>query len=611
MASEWTPEAYAGLTDFGTLLEDSARQYGHDVYLQPAEPGIRPVSFAEVERFVRGFESFLEAHGIPAGSSCALLANNGTAMVLEFLGLIATARTCVPINPNSSVDEMAYIVADSGVAAVLYESALEEKAAFLTETCELVPIDVAQAFIDRMLAASDERPARVGRPTRSTIAEVVYTTGSTGRPKGVQLSHQNLLADMHGIGRAFGFVRHDRFLTVTPLFHNSGQITTTLVPLYCGGRTTAVRPDMGFINFWHYVDEFEPAWTLVMPSHVVLTMDRKESPRRQSLRGILCGGAKLEPQTQRSFEERFGVPVYTNYGLTESTSIATCVRPADAGRPAGSVGRPLDINDVRVFKDNREAGVGVTGEIWIRGDNVFAGYLNLPEVYAEKTRFGWLHTGDLGYADEEGQFHIIDRIDNMALVGGENVYPSEIERFVPELTGMSEGVVLAVPDRIMGSELVLVYRLCEGAQPDQKGWRVFLLSKLVSFKVPRRFVDVHDLGLADFPRAQNGKLLRKRLQSALEARLFPRQDAAVSPQRASALYGKVAAVVAEVLELEVEQITPDTTIDLVPSWDSLNHMRLMLTLEAEFGVTLSPPQIAQMVRVGTIVEILEGQVASR
>ncbi len=606
-APEWTEAAYTRLTDFGSLIEASARRYSGDVFLQPVERGITPLTFEHVEQFVRGFEVFLEEHGVAVGKSCALLSNNGTAMVLEFLGLIATGRTCVPINPNSSADEIAYIIADSGVSAVLYETALEEKASFLTESCELIPVSSDEDFIRGMIGRADARPGRVGQPTPATVAEVVYTTGSTGRPKGVQLRHQNLLADMHGIGRAFGFARHDRFLTVTPLFHNSGQIMTTLIPLYCGGRTTAVRPDMGFINFWHYVDEFEPAWTLVMPSHIVLTMDRKEAPRRQSLRGILCGGAKLEPQIQRDFEKRFGVTVYANYGLTESTSIATCVRPEDAGTSPGGVGRPLDINDVRVFKDNREAGPGVVGEIWIRGDNVFAGYVNLPDVYAEKTRFGWLHTGDLGYVDDNGQFHIVDRIDNMVLVGGENVYPSEIERFVPDLAGMSEGFVLAIPDRIMGSELVLVYRLAPDAAAAPKAWKSYLFSKLVSFKVPRRFIDVHDLGLDDFPRSQSGKLLRKRLQGALDAALGVSPPPPPADGGTSRVYTKLATILADVLELEPEQIGPNTSMDLVPSWDSIGHMRLMLALEQAFGVTLSPANISQMTRVSVIIESLERQ----
>jgi len=606
VSAEWAPESYARLTDFGSVIEDSAKRYGDEVYLAPAESGIAPISFVDVERFARGFEVLLEQHGIGPTAACALFSNNSSVMVLQFLAIIASGRTCVPINPNSSVDEIAYIVSDSEVRAVLYEAGLEEKASFLTETCELVSIDQDRGFVDLILRLAEGQPERAGRPTLETIAEIVYTTGSTGRPKGVQLTHRNLLADMYGVGRAFDFSRQERFLTVTPLFHNSGQIMTTLIPLYCGGRTTAVRPDMGFINFWHYVDRFQPAWTLVMPSHIALTLDRKEAPAQQSLRGILCGGAKLDPQTQREFEQRFGVTVYANYGLTESTSIATCVRPGHAKGEPGSVGPPLDINEVRVVKENTNARAGVVGEIWIRGDNVFTGYVNHPELYAEKVIDGWLHTGDLGYVDNSGHVHIVDRIDSMVLVGGENVYPSEIERFVPDLTGISEAFVLAIPDKIMGAELVFVYRLADGASADVRTWKTYLFTKLPRFKVPRRFIGIQEIGLDDFPRSQSGKLLRKRLQNALEAALLPTPArGAPAHEGSSRLFAKVAAIVAEVLEIEVDQVRRETSTDNQPSWDSTTHMRLILTLEGAFGITFTPAQIIEMVRVSSIVGIIE------
>jgi long-chain acyl-CoA synthetase len=603
----WAREAYSQLSDFGTLVQRSAETFGGDVFLRPAEHGVDPLSFRDVEQFVRGFEVFLEKAGVAPGESCAVISNNTTAMVLQFIAMIATDRVFVPINPNSSADDITFIVDDCSAKAVVYERSLEEKASFLKESCELVPVGSPDEFIAEVMALAKERPARQSQPKPGSIAEIVYTTGSTGRPKGVQLTHRNLFADLFGIGEAFGFTRGEKFLTVTPLFHNSGQIMTTLIPLYCGGVTTVIRPDMGFINFWHYVDTYEPAWTLVMPSHIALMLDRKDVSRKGTLKGILCGGAKIEPQTQKEFERRFSVPIFCNYGLTESTSIATCVRPEDADRASGSVGRPLSINEVKIFKSNREAAANEVGEIWIRGDNIFAGYVNLPGVYAEKVQFGWLHTGDLGFTDATGAIHIVDRIDNMVLVGGENVYPSEIERFVPELEGVSEALLVAIPDRIMGRELILVYRLAPGATAKVKEWKQHLFSKLVSFKVPRRFIDVKDVGLEDFPRSQSGKLLRKRLQAAVEARLNPDTVAApaVAETRASRVFTKAAEVIADVLEIDVVDVDEQLSMDRAPSWDSMNHLKLVMSLESAFGVTFTPAQISEMTDVRAIVRILE------
>lgn len=602
----WTAEAYRQLSDFGTLIEQSCRTFCNDRYLEPAEPDIDAVSFARVGTFVRGFEVFLERHGVRPGDCCAVISNSNTVLVLQFLAVMATDRVFVPINPNSSADDITFIVGDCSARVVIYEAKLEEKVSFLKETCELIPIVGSGPFIDLVLKLADERPVKSSAPRPDSVAEIVYTTGTTGRPKGVKLTHRNLIADLFGIGQAFGFSRGDRFLTVTPLFHNSGQIMTTLIPLYCGGVTTTVRPDMGFINFWHYVDRFQPAWTLVMPSHIALMLDRKESPTTASLRGILCGGAKLEPRTQLEFEHRFSVPIYANYGLTESASIATCVRPEDTDRASGGVGRPLDINEVRVFKGTRGADPGEVGEIRIKGDNVFTGYLNLPELYAEKVQRGWLHTGDLGHVDQGGSIHIVDRIDNMTLVGGENVYPSEVEQFVPDLAGVSEGFLLSLPDRIMGRQLVLVYRLSPGSLANIKEWKAVLFAKLVSFKVPREFIDIRDLGLEDFPRSQNGKLLRKRLQRILEAARCPEEAkaAAVRDEQSSRAFRKAAAIVAGVMEIEPEAVHEDLHMDHVPSWDSMNHLKLMIALEQAFGVVFSPAQIAEMIDMRAIMAVL-------
>lgn len=604
----WGADAYRRLSDIGALVATAARTFGDDSYVVPAEPGLGALSFRQVDTFVRGFEALLDQHGIRPGDSCAVVSNNSTTLLLEFIAIMATDRVFVPINPHAGTDDIAFIVSDSGARAVLYDSALEEKVGFLPESNVTIPFEEGAEFITRVMALAADRPERRSRPTPDSLAEVVYTTGSTGRPKGVRLTHRNLIADLFGIGQVFGFARGDRFLTVTPLFHNSGQLTTTLIPLYCGGVTTAIRPDMGFINFWHYVDRFTPAWTLVMPSHVALMLDRKEAPASATLRGILCGGAKLEPATQLAFEQRFGVPIYPNYGLTESASIATCARPGDTRRATGSAGRPLDMNRVTIVVDGREAAPHEVGEIRISGENVFTGYVNLPDVYAQKVQHGWLHTGDLGYADEDGQIYIVDRIDNMVLVGGENVYPSEVERFAPELRGVSQAFVLSIPDRIMGRELVMVYRLQAGAEADPKAWKAYLFEKVARFKVPKRFVDVHELGLDDFPRAPNGKLLRKRLQDALEAHLCPDLAAPAAPsERATPLFQQMAALIAETMEIDAAAVHETLHMDQVASWDSLNHLRLMMAIEETFGLTLTPAQMAEMRSVPAILRVLREQ----
>lgn len=595
----WGDDAYEQSVDFAGIVARSIERHGSNIYLNPLEADIDPISFESLGRFVRGFEVFLEENGVGEGDACAIVAHNSTALVLQFVALLATGRTFVPINPNSTVSEINFILEDSAPKCLLYNSALEEKVDAIHDWCSEIEIPSDAAFIAEIMARGEQRAELAAQPGPDTTGEIVYTSGTTGRPKGVQLTHRNLITDVFGLGQIFGFTEEDTFLTVAPLFHNSGQILTTLTPLYCGGTTTAIRSDMGFINFWHYVDEFKPTWTLVMPAHVALMLERSKPAAFKGIEGILCGGAPLQKEVQLAFEEKFSAPLYPNYGLTESTSVATCARPDEDDRYSGSAGRPLAINEVKIFNKDQEVADGVVGEVRIRGNNICAGYLNLPELTAEKIKRGWLHTGDLGYIKESGALQIVDRLDNMVIVGGENVYPTEVERLLPGLEALQEGILLSLPDKIMGRELVLVYRSDQG-DARVRQWRDVLLEALTNFKVPRRFVNVEDLGFEEFPKAANGKVQRSKLQRALEEHF----GVAEAPQPAagdtegSFVTDKTKAILMEILQLD--HVRYDQNIDNTPSWDSVNHLTLIMALEQTFGVSFSATQIADMTSLEAI-----------
>lgn len=596
----WDSGAYEHATDFQTILNRSVESFGNSTYIRPIEPDIEPVTFAKLFEFTRGFEIFLEQHNVGVGDTCALISHNSTALVMHFVALMATGRIFVPVNPNSSVDEINFILEDSAPKALLYGGSLEEKVDALHDWCQLIKISSDAEHIERICALADSRPALKSTASGDMVAEIIYTSGTTGRPKGVQLSHQNLITDIFGLGQIFHFASDDKFLTVAPLFHNSGQILTTLTPLYCGGTTTIIRSDMGFINFWHYVDQYQPTWTLVMPAHVALMLERAKPSKHKSLTGILCGGAPLQREVQLAFEEKFSAPLYPNYGLTESTSVATCSRPGDEDRISGTAGKPLAVNEVKVFKREGEAPDGVIGEVRIRGNNICKGYLNLPDLTAQKIQQGWLHTGDLGFINVDGALQIVDRMDNMIIVGGENVYPTEVERFIPELEGMQEGIVLSLPDRIMGRELVMLYRGASG-EGQTKIWRNHLLGKLTNFKVPRRFVNVSELGRDEFPKSDNGKVRRRELQLLLEAKfgVVTQTATPVADSKRLFISDKAKSLVSEIMQIDT--VADDQQMDATPSWDSINHLQLVMALEQSFGVTFSATQISEMTSVDAVI----------
>jgi acyl-CoA synthetase (AMP-forming)/AMP-acid ligase II len=240
------------------------------------------------------------------------------------------------------------------------------------------------------------------------------------------------------------------------------------------------------------------------------------------LRGILTGGSAIDAALIQGFELRFGVPVRTVYGLTETASISTCEYLDPSPRSYGSSGRPLDICRVRVHseRDGLQAPDALVpfqkGEILISGSNVFESYLGDPELTLERKVDGWVRTGDVGYFDKYGNLFVVDRLDSMLIVGGENVYPAEVEKLCALLPGAAQIVLVGVDDSIWGKELVLVYKPERGTTPSVSSWRRILEEQIAAIKIPRRYVSIQELGLTDFPRKENGKLDRRSV-SALVA----------------------------------------------------------------------------------------------
>jgi acyl-CoA synthetase (AMP-forming)/AMP-acid ligase II len=508
----WSKELLGETKDFRYLIERSQKWFGPKIFLEPYEEGISAISFQQLSEFVEKFEVFLEESGIAEGEKVSTLSHNSTVLVLLFLAIVANRRVFVPINPNCSVEEINYIINDSKPKTLIYDLPFKKKAFEAKNINHKIEIGKGSEFIDQVFSIKLKKSVLPPSTEREFDAQIVYTSGTTGDPKGVLLTHENLITDLFGIGSTFNFAGEENFLTVCPLFHNSGQILTTLVPLWCGSRTTAIPSDTGFLHFCYYVDRFDISWSLGMPAHINLILQLGVTLTKKTLRGLLCGGAKLEDERRSEFEKKFSTIVYNNYGATESTSFATCELPGKKQRVSGSVGNPLNINEIKIFKEDREVLPNELGEVRIKGKNIFKEYLNKPEITAEKKKDGWFYTGDIGFLDQQKNLVIVDRIDNMILVGGENVFPTEVEKFIPALKGIKDGVLSSIPHSILGSELVLIYETYEKTSVDVKKWKEILFQRLSSYKVPKQIVHVTDLGIEKIPRAANGKVLRKKLK---------------------------------------------------------------------------------------------------
>lgn len=515
-------------TTFRELLENASAEHGNEpFFINDEQLGL--VTYADVLNFARGIEKQLDTLGIPRGTPVASIFHNCGLAALVFLAVIAARRIYVPLNPTSTKTELDDMLDRSGSNAIILDPGHARTGDFGKRVVVCMQHH-RKYFIERCEYEHTTSACSATASTDEFAGEIIFTSGSTGRPKGVVLTEQNLLANAQALVRAYSLSGRDHFLTVCPLFHNSGQVFTTLACTLVGGSTTAIKSDVGMLNFWRYVDKYRAHWTLGMTSFLALLLARPDGPGNWSeMRGLLTGGSVIDAGLIQQFESRFGIPVRTVYGLTESASIATCEHLDPEPRSIGSSGRVLPSCDVRIGPEpaalaaSDDPSSRERGEIWISGPTIFDRYIADPKLTEFRKQDGWLRTGDLGYFDEYGNLFVVDRLDSMLIVGGENVYPAEVERLCMLLPGAAQIVLAGVDHAIWGKELVLVYKPAASVTPKVASWHRILAEHLAAFKIPQRYVALHDLGLTDFPRKVNGKLDRSAVAAAVRARGGPRK----------------------------------------------------------------------------------------
>ena len=272
--------------------------------------------------------------------------------------------------------EIKYIIEDSNSKTIFYSDTLETKITKIKDSLSGAHFKKTKSIKDLISLSDTKKKLDYNQVSLHDMAVIIYTSGTTGNPKGVILSHLNLLSDAMGISEWFQFTQDSRCLCILPLFHNNGQITTLLAPLYAGASTVIIKGKISLYAFWFLVNEYQATWTSVMASILSILLSLPNERKDDSLTGILCGGQILTRSVQEKFEKRFKVPIFEGYGLTETTSFS-CINnyPAE-NRKIDSIGKPLQINEMSILNENnQEVEENMEGEICIRGYNVAVGYL--------------------------------------------------------------------------------------------------------------------------------------------------------------------------------------------------------------------------------------------
>ncbi|RJP27076.1 MAG: long-chain fatty acid--CoA ligase [Actinobacteria bacterium] len=345
------------------------------------------------------------------------------------------------------------------------------------------------------------------------VAALLYTAGTTGRPKGVILSHGNIGSNVRSVVESMRITRDEVALSALPLSHSYG-LTTSLLPA-ASGITSILMRWFDATRIFEYTERFHIRSIPGVPAMFIQLLNHPRAPQYnvKSWKRLQSGAAPLPEEVMKAFREKFGVYLYEGYGLTEASPVVSAQSPHLAVKP-GSVGPPIEGVEIKIRDDfERELPPGSPGEITVHGPSVMKGYFKDPEETERALRGGWLHTGDIGYIDEDGHLFIVERKKDLIITGGFNLYPSEVEGVLQRHPSVAEAAVVGEPDPIRGEVVHSFVVLEPGMQVTEKELIEFARNSLVYYKCPGRVTFLEEL-----PRTFLGKPSRRELRDRLVER---------------------------------------------------------------------------------------------
>ena len=470
-------------------------------------------TFAALADRVAREAAALVAAGLPAGARVALWGPNSADWAAANLAVLAAGGTVVPVSTRATAPEVAAVLERSGAVLALTASEFLGRR-YADEVRSMGTVIVRE--LDAATPASDasaraEVQRRTDALTGDSISHVQFTSGTTGRPKGVMLRHGAMVATTRAWVSVVGLRAGDVFPVVSPCSHIAGH-KTGLLSCLVAGATAMPLATFDAELLVHLVDHEGATFLQAAPTvfHDVVEFVRERGRGIPELRTAVTGAAVIPPQLVRDLHELAGIgTVLAGYGLTETTGVLTVTSPDD---PVDAVvttcGRPVPGVELRLLDaEGVEVAAGERGEVVVRGPSVMAGYLDDPEATAEVLRDGWLHTGDVGELDPAGRLRIVDRLKDMVVVGGFNVFPAEVEHVLLEHDAVAQVAVVGEPDARLG-EVVVAHVVLRAPAGDEE-LAAHCRAELAGYKVPRRFVR-HD----ELPRNTTGKVMKAALKDA-------------------------------------------------------------------------------------------------
>ncbi|WP_235739114.1 long-chain-fatty-acid--CoA ligase [Nocardioides alcanivorans] len=490
-------------------------------------------SYDELDRRVRSFDGSLDGFGLGKGDVVAVLAHNNAAHLVAWLGTPRSGRVLNAVNTRLSFAELQFILDDSEAKMLLVDDAFLESGRRLLAACESLEHlvhtgpgptpDDCESFEALTTAGVGARPVEVGG---DDVAGVFYTGGTTGRPKGALLSHANLMANAKHALICLGYTHRDRYLHAGPMFHLADGAST--VALTWVGGTHVITPGFTPGSWVETVAAERVTRAMLVPTMITMLLGAgvPDELDISSLESVLYGASPMPQAVLAKANELLGCDWCQVYGMTEAAPIVTFMTHEDhrlglrgddalASSRLRSAGRPAVGVDVQIRdSDDNVVPSGQVGEIVIRGENVMLGYLHrLDETTQALPGDGWYRSGDMGYVDEGGYVFVVDRLKDMIITGGENVYSTEVENALYRHGDVQEVAVVGVPDEQWGEAVHAVVHPRPGSTVTAEDLRNHARELIAGYKVPR----VVHIAAEPLPKSGAGKILKRNLREELSS----------------------------------------------------------------------------------------------
>ena len=484
------------------LVRHAALRYGDAPALSDGE---RTLSFVEFEQRTARLGNALLGLGLRPGDRVASVLPNCIEELLAYVALSRTGLHRVGLNARDTAEDHAFKVEDSGARASITDGL----------TLPGVEFALSRNDVDRLSQTGPDGPCDVPMDPKE-VYRLAYTGGTTGRSKGVLLTLRTLQAQVSNylLEHVPGIARGDVMLHAAPVSHASGSY---FLPHLVRGATSVLLPRFRAGEFLEWMERTGAQRTFLVPTMMATLLDEPNlaDVALPQLKQISYGASPIAPSVAEGCERVFGQVLAQTYGQAEAPMTITHLRPEEHGR-VGSAGRAYTMVAVRVVDssdpaEDRDVAVGETGEVVCRGAIVSSGYYNRPDATAQTFRNGWLHTGDVGYLDEDGYLFLQDRQHDMIISGGFNVYPREVEDVLVTHPAVQEAAVVSVPDTRWGEIVHAVVSVRAAVTPDEL--EEYMRDRVAGFKRPRAF----HIREQDLPKSGAGKLLRRTVRDEIRA----------------------------------------------------------------------------------------------